>query len=386
TMVYEDRSAQWKSSIHYYLSKKFSQRHQVRIGWIGSQPGLDFDEVTLDSGSYRPLRSFQGRTYLSQTYVQWKYRITDVMVITPGLHWQHLTLNNNSSIEPRIGFRWQMNEKHTLSAGYGMHSQLQMYDIYFYETPVGPGKTVLTNKNLGFSKSHQWVVGHNFAFSRKLRLRTEIYLQKLYNIPVRNDGSGSFSVLNLGSEFNGLPDVDSLANNGKGTNYGLEITLERFFNKGFYYLGTLSLFRSEYVAADDIKRSSAYDGRYVINLLVGKEFNLGKHKVLSVDARVTRSGGKPYTPLDLQASLNAGGAVFDDSKAYTERFPDYFRTDLNLSFRINAKKVTHEWAFDVQNILNSKNILLLNYDSSTNQAFYEYQLGFFPVFQYRMMF
>jgi len=63
-------------------------------------------------------------------------------------------------------------------------------------------------------------------------------------------------------------------NEGTGENYGLEFTLERFFSKGYYVLGTASLFQSTYKGSDGIERSTAFNGQYVLNLLGGKEFRL----------------------------------------------------------------------------------------------------------------
>ncbi|MCB0430114.1 MAG: TonB-dependent receptor [Flavobacteriales bacterium] len=386
TQVYSDHSSQTRWSMHYTLNKKFNARHQLKTGFIANRPDFNYDENTLDHGVQRSLRTFSGYTYVGQLYAQWRYRITDVLSLTGGVHSQHFTYNNTHTLEPRIGMRWQFHEKQTLNLGYGLHSQLPLYEVYFYETPLANGKRIRTNRNLGFMKSHQVVAGYDFAINRKLRLKTEAYYQYLFDIPVKASGRGSFSAINLGSDFVGLPPLDSLSSTGTGNNYGVEITLERFFGNGFYYLGTLSLFASDYTAGDGITRSSAYDGRYVFHVLGGKEFRIGKNNQLSIDGRITRAGGKPYTPLDLAASYQAGAAVFDDTQAFTKRFPDYFRADMNLRFRLNGKKVTQEWAFDIQNILNTQNILLLNYDPVNHQEAFEYQLGFFPVFQYRLIF
>ncbi len=39
---------------------------------------------------------------------------------------------------------------------------------------------------------------------------------------------------------------------GKAKNYGIEFTLERFLNKGFYYLTTLSLYDSKYKIGNSV--------------------------------------------------------------------------------------------------------------------------------------
>ena len=75
-----------------------------------------------------------------------------------------------------------------------------------------------------------------------------------------------------------------------------------------------------------------------------------------------------------------------DEDAFTLQFDPYIRIDVRLSFKHNAKKVTHEIAFDIQNIANRKNVLLYQYNNRTSQIETEYQLGIFPVALYRIEF
>jgi hypothetical protein len=78
-----------------------------------------------------------------------------------------------------------------------------------------------------------------------------------------------FSTANLGADFNS-PNVDSLVNNGTGENYGIELTLEKFYSKGYYFLVTASVFESKYTGSDGIYRNTAFNGNYVFNALSGK--------------------------------------------------------------------------------------------------------------------
>src|SRR5690606_18511344 len=119
-----------------------------------------------------------------------------------------------------------------------------------------------------------WVLGYDQKLGKELRLKAETYYQRLYNVPVTQRNS-SFSTLNEGTNYI-YSDEDSLMNNGTGRNFGLELTLEKFFSRGYYFLFTASLFDSRYRASDDILRNTAFNGNYVFNLLGGKEFRVGK--------------------------------------------------------------------------------------------------------------
>jgi hypothetical protein len=54
----------------------------------------------------------------------------------------------------------------------------------------------------------------------------------------------------------------------------------------------------------------------------------------------------------------------------------------------NRPRVTHEFAIDLVNVFNTKNILTLTYapDNPLGPIREEYQLGFLPVFYYKIDF
>ena len=95
------------------------------------------------------------------------------------------------------------------------------------------------SEDLGFSKAHHFVFSYDRMLSEQLRLKIEPYFQKLYNIPVIP--GDAFSMQNLEADWYMK---DSLVNKGEGYNYGLDLTLEKFLSKGYYYLLTASIFNS----------------------------------------------------------------------------------------------------------------------------------------------
>jgi len=77
---------------------------------------------------------------------------------------------------------------------------------------------------------------------------------------------------------------------------------------------------------------------------------------------------------------------------FNERqFRDYFRADVKINWRMNAQKVTHEIGLDLVNVLNTKNLLTLAYapnlaDPTAEPIAEKTQLGFLPIFYYRIEF
>jgi hypothetical protein len=210
-------------------------------------------------------------------------------------------------------------------------------------------------------------------------------------VPVTRKSS-SYTVLNEGAVFSRFF-PSGLVNDGTGKNYGVEFTYERFFSKTYFLLFTSSLYDSKYKGSDGIERNTSFNGEYAANLLGGKEFPLGKNKntVLTTGLKLTYAGGLRYTPVDTAASRVAGEVVELDSLRNTNQFRDYFRLDLKLGVKINAKKITHEFAVDLVNLLNTKNILKLTYfydpsHPNDNPVKETYQLGFLPLFYYKVDF
>ena len=329
------------------------------------------------------------KTGLIQAYVHSKYNFTNELTLNLGLHTQFLTLNNSCAIEPRVGVKYQFSKSSTLSFGYGMHSQMQPLDAYFFQSFDSEGNAQLLNRGMDFSRSQQLVMGYEILPFKSWRFKTEIYYQYLSKVPVQKN-STSYSMLNAGATF--FPnDKTDLVNAGTGENYGVELTIERFFSKGFYGLITGSLYESKYVASDGIKRNTAFNGRYVYNVLIGKEFKVGKGKrnAIALDVKFTHAGGRYYTPINLELSqlvqfqVNKG-----DVYAYSEKYSDFMRLDVKLGYTMNSKKrkISQSWSFDINNVTNRKNIFAERFNPSTNSINIAYQIGFFPNFVYRLQF
>ena len=95
-------------------------------------------------------------------------------------------------------------------------------------------------------------------------------------------------------------------------------------------------------------------------------------------------------PAAVQDIANAE-IIYIDSERNTKQFDPYFRTDIKLNYKINRKKVSHEISIDLVNVTGNKNILKLSYapnleDPTQDPIREEYQLGFLPIFYYRIDF
>ena len=319
----------------------------------------------------------EGSYGLAQAYLQFKHRFNNQLTLVAGLHGQYITLNEKSAIEPRASLRYAITPKQAISLGYGLNHQAQSIYTYFIRTPLDNGYAE-TNKNLDFTRSHQAILGYDANVTKNFRIKAEAYYQALNNIPVEARTS-SFSTLNTGATFTPT-EQDSLVNEGTGTNYGIELTLEHFLYKGYYFLVTGSLCDSKYKGSDGIERNTAFNTGYAANFLAGKEFKIGRSgNVVMLNAKATFIGGRYFSPVDRVATEAAGSLKYDETKAYTQQQDGYFRMDIKVGYRREFKRSTLEVALDLQNLTNNQNIFSRDYDPRQKKIYYTYQQGFFPV-------
>ncbi len=363
------------TAINSKLNSKNSLRAGIVYSWVNYK--LLRDKYSFVTQQINRLVNNEGHTHLLQGYVQWKRRFSEKFQLNSGVHLTFSFLNNKLYIEPRLSAEYKINEHHTLSFGTGLHSRMDAVSTY---VTVG-GK----NLNLDFSRALHVVGGYNFSFLRDFRLKAEVYAQYIFNVPVANSSTNNtFSILNYNDGFVS----ETLTSNGSGYNYGLELTLEKYFSKHYFFMFTTSLFNSEYKAADGKWRSTAYNVNYVLNALGGKEFVVGKKKnnIIGVNAKIIWRGGQRYTPVDLVASRAANETVYETGKAFSEKLPDYFRVDFSVSFRRNKKKYSWEISVDAQNIINRKNVARVVYNPDTQQIEKKRNLGAVPVFSWKIEF
>jgi len=382
---------QKSSEVRYILSTKLNSRINSRNS---IESGIMMNRISfnyLDSNylgevmdTYQVWHDLSGNSLLMEAYSQWQHRFSDYLVLNTGIHYQYFNYSRKSSLEPRLSLKWTTGNNHVFSLGTGIHSQMQPFVYYIYQTRTSDGNYILTNRNLNFTKSMHLVSGYDHHFLKDFRIKAEVYYQYLYHIPVESHPS-LFSMVNVGAEFT-MPFADSLINKGTGENYGVEVTIEKFFSKNYYFLITSSLFQSKYEGSDGIRRNTVFNSNYTLTALGGVEVKItGKSTFLS-DGRITLVGGRRYIPVNLSESRILGQEVPDNENAYQKRLKSYFRFDFKFGFRFNRRKVFHYVVVDIMNIFNTKNLFQQVYNPKTGEIYDVYQYGMLPNIFYRLEF
>ncbi len=377
-----------KIQVHSFLNKKLSKQLSSKTGFLFSRNKFSVDEKIRDPKDLNlvSFRTGNGNAALWQAYSAWQWRSKRNATYNIGLHYQHFGLNQTNSLEWRFGGRIPLtNGQSAITFGAGLHGQLQTLPLYFVATETDNGIT-FSNKDLDFTKSQHFVLGLDHNFNRNLRFKGEIYAQFLRQVPIDPASQpSSFSILNEGGDFLiTLP--PNLVNEGDGQNFGLELTLEKFYSKGYYFLATTSLFKSTFRGSNRQRFSTKFDGGYIFNVLAGKEFQIGKNSQLLFDLKTTLAGGRRFTPIDVAASKAINQPVFLYDQTFGLKHKDYFRTDFKVTFRINRPKLSHEIYFNVDNVFNVSNVFAEYYSTLSQDIVRINQLGLFPTFQYTITF
>ncbi len=310
-------------------------------------------------------------------------------IVTDSKKYSQKTANSASWFEPRVSVRYEYSSRASCSIGLGRHSQMQAPYIYTYLFKNATDQEASWNRDLKPSLSDQILVGWQFMPSPHVRFLMECYYQKLRNIPI-DIQSSSFSLVNSGAGFSRIFPTE-LVNDGEGSNMGIECTIEHFFHKGWLWLITASLFDAKYIGSDGVVRNTDFNNQFAINALVSKEWLVAKRTFVVLGSKVTSTGGRWYGPADVDASNEAKELIYVDSLRNSLQFRNYFRWDVKINLKINRTKITHEIGVDLVNILNTKNILSLTYapdesEDAQKAVREEYQLGFLPLFYYKIDF
>jgi hypothetical protein len=331
------------------VNHKFSRKHSIRTGILHHQHFYDL-KISEAIDHQLPLNikvEDNGWSSRWQAFYQSKFRFNDSFILNAGIHSQYFALNNQLTVEPRTSLTWNIDYQKSISLGYGNHSQMEDMKIYLLQDAGGANP----NKDLKFARAHHIVFSYDWLIKDDLRLKVEPYYQLLYDVPVIADSS--FSMINFEQDwfFN-----QALENTGKGRNYGVDITFEKFFSDNFYYLVTGSVFDSEYRGGDNVWRNSRFNRNYAFNMLGGKEWKVGVRgdKLIGLNLGLNLMGGMRTSPLNETESVASQEEIFNENMAFTKSEPSIYQFDVTFTHRKNKPKYSRVWAFQIKNLLGSK--------------------------------
>ena len=383
---YTNTAIRYAGSLNY----KLNGSNTIRAGVNASLLKYNLYALSYDTQlqGLKELVNQKGSTSSYDAFIQHKAELNSRLTLNTGLHTNYFNLSSSWTVEPRLGLNWQLSADQVLSFGTGLYSRLEPLSYYFAKSGGVSGQ-VQPLKALRPTKSAQAVMGYEKLFGGNLKFKTEVYYQHLYDVPVSIDPDVNFSLLNV-SDNSAITSSSyrELVNKGTGKNYGIELSLEKSLSKGYYFIATSSLFDSKFKALSGRAFNTAFNTRYVGNLLAGKEWIAGKKRnnIFGLNAKLIYAGGRRYSPILAEESFRLDEEVIDQDRINTLTADPYVRVDFSSSYRVNSKKVSHLIILDIQNLLNKENTMGMYYNSSKRIIEPQKWSGIIPTINYRIEF
>lgn len=361
---------------------KFNTSLSAKFGINVSQLSFELTDNRWDGKKLVNYLNESNYTFYLQQFGQIIKKWTPSFQTTMGLHAYQFSLNQSKAIEPRMAIALENKSGGRIGLGIGWHSRIEPISTYLFKKYLPNGSFSQPNINITPSQALHQVISYDQRMGEHTRMKVEAYLQNINQVPVDTLRTGLFSMVNYSS---GIPS-QVLENAGKGINKGIELTLERFLADDFYYLITASLFDSKFQNKDLKWRNTQFNNLFASTILVGKDFKLAKQKSLSMNIRYLIRGGNRYTPINLAESIKRNTTVNVSSKAFEAQYPNFERIDISVAYRINKLNRTWSFRLDLQNVLNTKNVIEERYDSSLRGLSYRYALPLIPIISSQLEF
>lgn len=376
---------------NFIISSTLNQRLSNRtIGRYGITYKHIWDNYWFQSGTEAETSScdFSSMAHMIQGHAQIKHNLSDKVTFIIGGSMTYFSLAKECAVEPRFGFEYKPRYNHSIAMGITLHSQIA--PLYFYKIDRGPANenAVRSHNDLKMMRAFHLTGSYNLILSPVCRLKIEPYFQYLYDVP--NLENTTFSIINMTTMLSPAIFDNGFVNNGAGINTGIDVTYERFLFKGYYYMGTLSVFKSEYRDFFNNWHPTMFDTRWYVNVLGGKEFTFkrknGLYKILGLNGHVMMSGHSPYSPVDYEKSHCSHSIVYDESLpfSYRKKGVDVL-ADISLTYMVNYKHFSGTIALQVKNLF-GKQYLGQFYNLSTNTVDDMYFESPIPLLSYKIEF
>ena len=393
-----DRFGQEEIRIGGAISVKHSINSRLRFeGGVNAQDiRFDQDVAFQFAGFGFPDSSEALHAQLGWAWLNANWRFpSEKTAVQFGLQYTTFSQGNASALEPRLTVTQRLDDKHQLSLSYGLNSQVQPLWMYT-QKPNSPSDQVGNpNREIGFTRAHHAGLRHTLTAENAWSIRTELFYQRLFDVPISASGLPAFSMVNA-LETQAPPNPNAypvMVQDGIAENKGIEITAERYLSMGWFMLSNVTLYDARYQGNDGVWRNTRWNTSYMFNLLAGKEWirevEGDKSRTFGLNARFGWSGGMRAMPIDTLASqFNIlQKTVYNQSEGFTEKLPDYLRVDLRAYWKWNlGNRRNSTFGLDLQNITLRQNVAYYYWDPHTQAVETKYQLGLIPNISWRLEF
>lgn len=254
------------------------------------------------------------------------------------------------TLSPRLGVRYNIDEKWSINASAGQYYKLPPYTILGFQT----ADNSYANQDVQYIRSRHLVAGLEYQPGDLSRITVEGFYKFYDHYPV--SVRDSVSLANLGGNF-GVLGNEAVQDVGKMRAMGVEFTFQQKLSRNFYGILAYTFYKSEATAFNTQKWApTAWDNRHLISFTGG--YKLPRNWELGLRFRF--QGAAPYTPVDSVRSLSQyaadGGTVRSYNLVNSQRLRAFNAADLRIDKKWNLKRFTIDFYLDIQNLYNAQNV------------------------------
>ncbi len=347
----------------------------IKLFKVESEKGLEIAEYISDNFDILPKLNIDA----GFRYVQYfSMGPGSVLIYAPGsprsletitdtLHYKNnQVIHAYSAIEPRIAFRYKINDVSSVKWSYSRINQF--IHLLSNNEVISPTDTwTLSDTYLKPLICDQYAIGYFRNFARNTyEVSAEAYVKILKNVIEYRNGAMVF--------LNDHLETDLL--NAKGNNYGIEVYAKK--NSGLLtgwisYTFSRSMLRTTgTLATGQINNNHYYPSNFdkPNNLVIIADYHLSRRWHIS--GTFIYNTGRPVTLPELKYSFQGNQLIYySDRNKY--RLPDYHRLDIAISFdeNLRLKKMWKgRWTLSVINVYGRKNAYSVYY-AKEDDRFYK---------------
>jgi len=359
-----------KSDLNYQLSSNLSLNTGVGGKYAGiknylflkgdtNAAGFVFDTINTDS-KFNAVKLF-GHANLTSKFLK------DRLVVNTGVRLDYFDyIRLKTYFSPRIGASYKITPVTSLNAAAGIYYQSPEY-IWLSSHP--------DNKNLNSIRSDHYILGLDHFFSGDLKATVELFYKNYKDYPVWKD-IPTYILIDGGTEF-GPNIVGEAVSAGTGYVKGIDVSLQKKLSsqKGLYGIINYSYINTGFTALAGGEKPGAFDPGHQFTLIAGYQFSSGWLAGL----KFKYSGGRPYTPLDYDASKRVNREVYATDDFNSARYPYYMRIDMRVDKKFDFSKASLVCYIELQNLFDRENIYSYYWNEDNKKPGTIYQWAFFPV-------
>ena len=342
-------------SLRQINQTKFSNKSNSEYGFEISSKEFQYDFLLNDLSASQDLSIVN-----TSVFSTFRYLVTSKLLVSTGIRFESNDFEKKQLLSPRLNAKYNLND--------GISSLIYNVGRY-YQNPPEIYLSVDENRSITSVQTVQ----QSFTYERLISSSTKLtlaYYQKVYSKAPMLTGTNILDeplfLLDRLSMYSGL------VSNGKSVADGIELLIEKKRAENFYGLFGASYFNTTYTDFNGVDRNRDYNYRYIVNMIGG--YRPQKDWELSI--RWSLFGGKPYTPINEEASILNGSESLYLNRYNEARTPAYHSLFLRYENHRNYNRGNLIFFVEFWNAYNRDNVETYYWDDRIRKISY---FNFIPV-------